>query len=204
MNLLKTMAMVVAIILLAGCGGSRNWKEEVRLADGQIIEVDRWAKLGNPLDREIQDLGSGSPTIGYGIRIRQPETGKYVLWETDKTLTPLALGFRGRVIYLAASPRFCWAYDQLGRPVPPYVFLKYEESAWQRIPVEEFPEEIRHANLFVGSRERDVGSGEVSARQTEESNRSLSSYLRNIYRSGIKGMEMCIRKLPPKPNGKEK
>lgn len=188
----RTILAMLAILLLSGCGGARNWREEVRLADGGNVTVFRWAKLGNPLDQEIPDIKHGPPTVGYGIRIPQPGTGKTVTWETDRTLTPLAIGFRGQVIYLAASPNYCWAYDQLGRPVPPYVFFKHDGTEWQRIPVEEFPEEIKQTNLLVGSREQDVGSGYITADDTARSNRSLSPDLRTIYRSGVRGQDDCI------------
>lgn len=194
----RVILAVLAALLLAGCGGTRNWKEEVLLDNGKTIVVERWAKLGNPLDREIPDLKFGPPTIGYGISI--PKLGQWlpVLWETDRTLTPLAIGFRGETIYLVASPNFCWAYDQLGRPVPPYVFFKHDGKEWNRISVEEFPEEINTANLLVAARPQDVESGEVSAALVVSRNRGLSADLRTIFRSGVRGMEMCIEKLPPK------
>lgn len=197
---IRSILVVIAALVLTGCGGSRNWKEEVRLADGKTIVVERWEKLGNPLDREIPDLKYGPPTIGYGIRIPRPGQWLPVLWETDKTLTPLAIGFRGEAIYLAASPRFCWAYDQLGRPVPPYVFFRHDGKEWRRIPVEEFPEEINTTNLLVAARAQDVESGMVTADFVTTRNRSLSPDLRTIYRSGVRGMELCIQKLPPKTN----
>lgn len=190
-----TIAALLAIILLSGCGGARNWREEVKLADSSNVTVYRWAKLGNPLDQEIPDIKHGPPTVGYGIRIPQPGTGKTVTWETDRTLTPLAIGFRGDAIYLAARPFNCLAYDQLGRPVPPYVFFRHDGKDWQRIPVEEFPEEIRQTNLLVGSREQDVASGYITADDTAKNNRYLSPYLRNIDRNGVAGMRGCIREL---------
>lgn len=200
MRISSLIASIAVALVLAGCGGSRNWKEEVQLANGSNVTVFRWAKLGNPLDQEIPDIKSGPPTVGYGIRIPQPGTGKTVTWETDRTLTPLAIGFGSELIYLVASPRFCWAYDQLGRPVPPYVFFKHDGKEWHRIPVEEFPEEINTTNLLVAARQEDVESGFVSAAQVTNRTRHLSPDLRTIYRSGVRGMEACIQKLPPKTN----
>jgi hypothetical protein len=191
------IAMVSAVVtafVLTGCGGGRNWREEVRMADGKTIVVQRIAKLGNPLDQEIPDLKYGPPTVGHRIRIPVPNRGS-VVWETDKTLTPLAIGLRGETLYLAASPRFCWAYDQLGRPVPPYVFFKHEGKDWQRIPVEEFPEEIDTANLSVAGRPEDAEAGYVAADAVKRINQGLSAHLRTIFRSGTKGKEGCIWEL---------
>jgi hypothetical protein len=189
---ITTLLTVLAALVLSGCGGGRNWREEVRMADGKTIVVQRIAKLGNPLDQEIPDLKYGPPTVGHRIRIPVPDRGS-VVWETDKTLTPLAIGLRGETVFLAASPRFCWAYEQLGRPVPPYVFFKHEGKDWQRIPVEEFPAEIDAANLSVAARPEDAESGYVTADAVKRINNSLPSHSRTIYRSGVKGWEQCVR-----------
>lgn len=193
--MIRSILVIIVALALTGCGGSRNWREEVLLADGKTVVVERWAKLGNPLDQEIPDIKSGPPTIGYGMRIPRSGQQSAVSWETDRTLTPLAIGLRGENIYLAASPRFCWAYDQLGRPVPPYVFFKHDGKEWQRIPVEEFPEEISTTNLLVAARPQDVESGVVKAEFIANRNRHLSPDLRTIYRSGVRGQEQCIKEL---------
>lgn len=187
-------AWLLALALaLTGCaGGSRYWKEEVVLPDGRMLVVERWQKLGNPLNREIPDLKFGPPVVGYGLDIPIPGMNKTVRWEADRSLSPLAIGIKGTTVYLAASPRTCPDYDRWGRPVPPYVFFKHEDGEWKRIGVEEFPEEIAQANLLVGAHAREVDSGYVPADAVKRGNRETSHDRRNIYRSGTAGFGACI------------
>lgn len=191
--------IVTALIIfcLCGCaGGGRYWREEVALPDGRVILVSRWQKLGSPLDRELQDIKFGAPVVGHVIEITNPDTNKTIRWETDKTLTPLAIGINHGAVYLVARPRFCWVYEQLGRPEPPYVFFKYQEGGWQRISVGELPSEIAKANLLVSPRLPELESQYVDVATTRSSNIGLSDEIRNIYRSGIKGWEFCVDELP--------
>lgn len=203
-------AIFVLALLVQGCaGGGRYWREEVRLADGQTIVIERQHKLGNPLDREPQNYKFPPPVVGHVLDIPIPGTKEVARWETDKPLAPLAVGIRHGTAYLAASPGACWLYDQLGRPVPPYVFYRYEKDTWKRIAVDEFPDDIVNSNLLTGTGTdalNAIESMRVTTEMKDRVNRMAppSSHYRTIYRSGVKGMEMCIRKLPPKSNGKEK
>ncbi len=203
----KITTLIVAIaaaFVLSGCGGSRNWREEVQLSDNRIVVIDRYDKLGNPLDQEPGNWEFGPPVIGFVLRIPVEGPERSVTWESGPRLIPLALGVKGRQLYLAATPNTCAAYDQLGRPVPPYVFFKYEGKEWQRILVEEFPDDISTTNLLQGTRNRDarqeIDTGYVKADAVKRINRSLSSHLRTIYRSGVRGREMCLETLPPNKN----
>ena len=61
----------------------------------------------------------------------------------------------------------CHAYNKWGRPNPPYGFFKYDGKAWQRIPLEEFPAEIKEANMVNSTQKHehqlDAHSGVVTA-----------------------------------------
>ncbi|MCX7893692.1 MAG: hypothetical protein N2544_15165 [Burkholderiales bacterium] len=46
-------------------------------------------------------------------------------------------------------PKLCDDYDRWGRPVPPYVFFRFDGLAWRRIEVEAFPKEIARLNLSI-------------------------------------------------------
>lgn len=187
------VGLVLAGLVLAGCaGGGRYWREEVALADGRMLVVERWQELGHPLAREIPDLKFGPPVVGYGLDIPIPGTKKTVRWETDRSLSPLAIGVKEATVYLAASPRTCPDFDRWGRPVPPYVFFKHDGGEWKRIVVEEFPQEIAHANLLVGAQAREVESGYVSTDMVRRGNLATSHGRRNIYRSGTAGFGACI------------
>lgn len=192
---------ILSAVSLVGCaGGGRYWREEVRLADGQTIVIERQHKLGNPLDREPQNYKFPPPVVGHVLDIPIPGTKEVARWETNQPLAPLAVGIRDGAIYLAASPGACWLYDQLGRPVPPYVFYRYEKGAWKRIAVDEFPDDIVNSNLLISTGTdalEAIESMRVTTAMKDRVNRMtrLSPDLRTIYRSGIKGKEGCIGEL---------
>ncbi len=186
--------LLVLAVALAGCaGGGRYWKEEVALPDGRVLMVERRQKLGNPLEREIPDLKFGPPIVRYELDIPVPESKRTVRWETDRSLSPLAIGIKDGTAYVGASPRTCPDYDRWGRPVPPYVFFKHDGTEWKRIEVAEFPAEVRQANLLIGAHEREVESGYVSADAVKRGNLETSHSRRNIYRTGTAGFGACIR-----------
>lgn len=190
---------LAAALLISGCA-TRSWREEARLADGTTIVVERTDQLGNMLDQEPGNWEFGRPVVGFVLRIPVDGSGQSVTWESGPHLIPLAVGVKERRLYLAASPDTCAAYDLFGRPVPPYVFFRHDGREWRRISVEEFPEEVDATNLLQGTRNydarREIDTGYVKADAVKRINRGLSADLRTIYRSGVKGWEMCIQKLP--------
>ncbi len=195
----RTILVLLTILLLSGCGGTRNWKEEVQLADNRIVVIDRYDKLGNPLDQEPGNRVFGSPVVGFVLRIPVEGSSFPVTWESGPHLIPLALGIKEGRPYIAASPNTCAAYDMLGRPVPPYVFFRYDGKEWRRISVDAFPEEIKTANLLLGTRNYDarqeIDTGLVKADAVKRINLNTSPDLRTIYRSGVRGKEGCIWEL---------
>jgi hypothetical protein len=195
---IKSPFLMLTAFILVGCGGGRYWREDVKLADGQSIVIERQHKLGNPFDREPQNYKFAPPVVGHVIDIPIPGTKEIARWETDKPLAPLAVGLRNGTAYLAASPGTCWLYDQLGRPVPPYVFYKYEAKEWKRIAVDEFPDDIVNSNLLISTGTdalNAIESMRVTPDVTERLNKILSSDLRTIYRSGVRGQEDCVSAL---------
>ena len=72
----------------------------------------------------------------------------------------------------------CHAYNKWGRPNPPYGFFKYDGKAWQRIPLEEFPAEIKEANMVNSTQKHehqlDAHSGVVTADEIKKINGKLS------------------------------
>lgn len=196
---ISTAFAIALAVALTGCGGTRNWKEEVRQPDDRIVVINRYDELGNMLDQEPGNWEFGPPVVGFRLRIPVEGSWSGVTWESGPYLIPLVLGIKGRQLYLAATPNTCAAYDLFGRPVPPYVFFRHDGNEWKRIPVEEFPEEVNATNLLQGTRNRDarqeIDTGYVKADAVKRINRSLSTHLRSIYRSGVKGWEQCIKEI---------
>lgn len=191
--------LMVFAAALAGCaGGGRYWKEEVALPDGRVLMVERTHSLGSQFDGEISDINKPPLAVGFTVDIPLPQGGK-AHWEGDRSLSPLAVGLKDGVAYLAASPRTCPDYERWGRPVPPYVFFKYESGTWNRVAVAEFPEDIGTANLMIGTDSlqsvREIERGVVSTEVIRRRNMDTSHDRRNIYRSGTAGFGACLRRL---------
>lgn len=150
--------MKLGLILMIGVSmsanaGSMRWKEEVALHDGGKLIVNRFQRNDPFGSREI---GQPAPRVEETISFTIPGANKNVVWKSDfgrgqeDNLSLLLLDILGNTPYIAASPRFCHAYNKWGRPTPPYVFFKFDGSAWQRISVDEFPAELREANVMIG------------------------------------------------------
>lgn len=163
--------------------GATSWKEEVLLHDGSKIIVERSQTRGGR-----HEIGQSSPIKEHKISFTLPGAHEAITWETtigmdsrDSSLKPLALDVVKGVPYLVTIPLVCHNYNKWGRPNPPYVFLKYDGNAWQRIPLEEFPAEIKTANLIndIGQEEHRLAAhrGVVTA---DEINKINGSFQRNV------------------------
>jgi|GEM_PF-3993145 len=196
--------LLVAVIFntaltLAGCaGGGRYWREEVALPDGKAIIVERTDRLGGAFDGELSDIGKLPSVKEHLLDIPLPQGGK-AHWASGESLIPLAVGIKNGKAYLAASPRTCPDYDRWGRPIPPYVFFKFEDGTWKRISVEEFPEEITKANLLIStgtpSSVKLIEQGTVDANTIVPRNKATGDGLQNIYRTGARDFGACLRRL---------
>lgn len=155
---------------------SKSWKEEVLLHDGSKLIVERSQTRGGR-----HEIGQEVPVNLHKISFTLPGTHEVITWETtigmgnsDSSLKPLALDVVKGVPYLITIPLICHNYNKWGRPNPPYVFLKYDGQAWQRIQLEEFPSEIKEANLvnrYQGQESQLVAhAGVISAEEIKKLN----------------------------------
>ncbi|KAF0203354.1 MAG: hypothetical protein FD173_1825 [Gallionellaceae bacterium] len=200
--LMKRMAKPGLILMMgvsiSAC--STSWKEEVQLHDGNKIIVKRSQSRGGG-----HEIGQEVPVNEHKIFFTLPGTHRAITWETtfgqdinDSNLIPLALDVINGTPYIATTNAGCIAYNKWGRPNPPYVFFKYDSEAWQRISLEEFPTEIKEANLVIGlqlhERRLSSHSGALSAEEVKsinaESRSSEVSYLRLFVREPM-ASEWC-------------
>ena len=192
-----------AICLVATLGVSMNayavegesWKEEVLLHDGQKLITQRSQTRGGR-----HEIGQEVPIAQHKVSFTLPGTREPVTWETkggldtnESILILLALDVVKGVPYIATHPSGSVAYKKWGSPNPPYIFFKYDSETWQRIPLDEFPEEIKEANVVIGilthARRLDKHSGFVSAEEVKQINEEARNpsvrYLRLFVRTPL-------------------
>ena len=174
-----------------GFGDSSSWKEEVQLHDGGKIVVKRWQSHGGR-----HELGQPLPIKDHSVSFSLPGSGNTVTWKDDYSedvgmanFLLLALHIRNDTPYLVTSPVGCLGYNKWGRPNPPYVFFKYDGTAWQRISLEEFPAEFKDINLVIrsyGLEKKLLDQGVVSAEMVKKFNSDLTQpYLKTIIRTPL-------------------
>ena len=134
----------------SGLGGD-SWKEEVLLHDGQKIIAQRSQSYGGR-----HEIGQSPPVKEHTITFSVPGSDKSISWTSEygqelgrTNFNLLALHVQQGTPYLVVEPNLCLSYNKWGRPNPPYVFFKYDGSAWQRIALEQFPLEFNTINLIV-------------------------------------------------------
>lgn len=162
---------------LFGLGGT-SWKEEVLLHDGSKLIMERSQTRGGR-----HEIGQEVPINSHKISFTLPGASEAITWETtiglktDSNLKPLALDVVKRVPYLVTITLGCHSYNKWGRPNPPYVLFKYDGKAWLRIPLEEFPAEIKEANVVNGIQAHEhqlaAHSGVVTADEIKKINGKL-------------------------------
>lgn len=142
---------------LFGLGGD-SWKEEVLLHDGSKIIVKRSQSYGGR-----REIGQPSPIKEHTISFTLPNSSKTITWTSEygedigrTNFNLLAVHVLNGTPYIVASPNLCLSYNKWGRPNPPYVFFKYDGKAWQRVPLEEFPEEFNSVNVALDIMGREV------------------------------------------------
>ena len=205
----RWMAMLGAILAIGsatnanaglfGIGGT-SWKEEVLLHDGQKIIVERTLERGGR--HEIgQRPGATNETLSFTV----PGSGQTVNWKDQysedigsSNFNLLMLEIANGAVYLVATPMGCLSYNKWGRPNPPYVVFKYQDTAWLRIPLAELPTELVQPNLVISSPDnaaKDASDGVVSTETIMKLNgRARQPEYQTIQREALLGVQSgCIK-----------
>lgn len=142
---------------LFGLGGT-NWKEEILLHDGQKIIVERTLERGGR-----HEIGQRPSYTKQTLVFTHPTTGEQVTWEDNtssdlgnSSFLPMTLDIYQSTIYLVANPMGCLAYNKWGRPNPPYVVFRYETKTWERVPLQELPQETKALNMIFSSPDTEI------------------------------------------------
>lgn len=141
---MKKRAISVVIIFIVGCAISLlmyrqftdpeiRWKEEVRLHDGRVIMVERWAKR-----QWMGELGHRGLPLWSEIRAKNPNTGAEISWYEDAGSDAYVFDFIGDKAYLAARVSFYQPCKKYHFPKRDFVFFRFD-GIWKQISLEEFP-----------------------------------------------------------------
>lgn len=165
---------------LFGFGGD-SWKEEVLLHDGQKIILQRSQSYGGR-----HEIGQSSSVKEHSIDFTLPGTNKRITWTSEygedlgrTNFNLLAVHVLNGTAYIVVEPNLCLSYNKWGRPNPPYVLLKHDKNAWQRIAMEILPPDFKTLNVVINnSRINDINgaaskTGYVLAEDVGKINSSL-------------------------------
>lgn len=146
----KTISLALILgVSLTACGvGKSSWKEEVLLHDGSKLIVERSQTYGG--NHELGQTPIKEQIISFAL----PNSNKRIAWKSEYTEDAGRSNFDLRAIhvlkgttYIVAEPNLCLSYNKWGRPNPPYVIFKYVGNSWQRIKLEELPNEFTTYNV---------------------------------------------------------
>jgi hypothetical protein len=156
-----------------------SWKEEVQLHDGSTIIVKRSQtyKGRHAID---QSVPVGEHTVSFTI----PQTGKSYTWTSEygedlgrTNFNLLAIHVLDNIPYIIAQPNLCLSYNKWGRPNPPYVIFKFVDNAWQRIQLNDIPQQFTTLNVLIAIKEADTrgisSMRTISAKTIKERNAEL-------------------------------
>jgi hypothetical protein len=122
-----------------------SWQEEVQLHDGGKLMV--WISQRGGIAR-----GKRIKLAEQVISFKAPGIEKPITWRSKygaykENLKLLAVDMVGKDVYIVTT---IFGMDSLwGHPNPPYVFYKFDGEKLQRIPLEDFPQEITEANIVI-------------------------------------------------------
>jgi hypothetical protein len=190
LGLVAGLSACMGVAGAAGAGGE-TWQEEVLLHDGQKMTVERWVSRGGR-----SEVGQQAAIQAQSLEFTHPTTHQRITWASQSSpdlrladLTPIALQLVDTTPYLVAHPVGCQAYNQWGRPNPPYVLFRYVAPAWQRIDLQQLPLAIQKPNLIISSPDNEVqrlGTRNVSAAMVERVNGELTQpEFRSILREAM-------------------
>jgi hypothetical protein len=178
---LRWLLMAGIAVMLAACGGiDVQWQEQARMAEGEILLLNRTGKgeqhfeLGNP-------GGGGWAKAVMSLEVAElpADWQRPPVWETE--YVPILLDYQPseKLWSLVATFYFCDGWEKLGRPRLPYVeYQSRNGEPWQVVPLEERMIG-RNTNLLTGPSSK----GEpklVTVEERDRRNRSAADRFRKI------------------------
>jgi hypothetical protein len=150
-----------------------QFREQVLLADGRTVEVDREFR-GTPLG-EIGGPGGWETVFNSFTVVDAGALEKPPAWEDTKGYLPVLLDFdlTSKEWTLLVSFDMCDAFRSLGKPNPPYAQFVAKDGHWVRIP---------YSGKFVG---RETNLLSLISYRNELSHHSMATKRERTNRPGL-------------------
>jgi hypothetical protein len=125
-------------------GFTTEWREEVQLSDGRVIEITQKRRY----EKVYNGHNVGNVVRDAWIIFRLPETNhNEVVWRER------LIGMRFDVVdgkpFIVAYPQVGAHFIQYGKPKPPYLAYVYRQGEWHRLGFSEIPESQYDFNLVA-------------------------------------------------------
>ena len=183
-EMMKRIVKLVMLLMMgstiSACSSTMRWKEEVKLHDGQVIMSERNYNLGGFAYLDSSERTPLDETVSFKL-----PNGKSIVWKNDfrdsvpepNSLNHFRFDIVNDVPYLATYPAGCISYNKWGRPNPPQVLFKYEDSQWKRITLDELPQELigATANVIVGRPASSLLKSYYTVEGVNDKNRPIST-----------------------------
>lgn len=159
-------------------GSDLEWTEQARQSNGEDVEIHREQVFGG-----LHELGQPPPIKEEKLSFSIQGTKGKLTWITEygkeigfAKLWPIAVHLDPPIAYVISTPSHCNSYNLYGRPNPPYVIHRSQESGWEQIGLNELPEKFHGLNLTIdtiGLRKKIKEKSHLSAEQVRSFNKGL-------------------------------
>lgn len=152
MNYFVTIFLLLGLAPLAAGTQTKavNWKEEVKLSDGQIAIVERSENYRPVFEPGAR--GSGWLFMNERLRATLPPSNRKIVWEARLEPIALDVAASGEIYLVAVVAEAAGRKEYAVPDGTNHVAFKYiENNQWQRVPITSIPREL-HPNLMVATR----------------------------------------------------
>lgn len=144
--------LLMGVLLITGCMSVfakedklREWQEEVKLNDGQVIVVTQKKRCEGAYTG-----GNYAPCIAREawLAINLPKfSDKPMIWHEN--LYPLVVNTYQNKFYIVGAFPTQREFKLYGEPQPPYIGFVWKDKNWQRLPFEAIPQAIYDVNMLM-------------------------------------------------------
>jgi hypothetical protein len=176
-QLLMALALMLLTLLLTGCASAYvekhpviEWSEDVKLSDGQIIQIKRKTELTK----------SGFPLHKRGVYKSHSYCYEpmQIQWTTYGGLKPDIFDIVDGKAYLHLPISGCFTCEKYNYPETNALYFTWEKDHWMRIDHEDFPEQSEWNLLIdpISENPKKDAKGHLTVAQKRARDSSLSFY----------------------------